>query len=543
MGHVLPRRLARNWLAVSAALSCLAFAAPALASPAQCAALSSLAGPNLVISAATATPAGPMPAPPMMMPGMKLPDLPAHCLVRGTLNPRKGKDGRPYGIGFELRLPDKWNGRFLFQGGGGLDGIIMPAVGMTAAGGRPALARGYAVISSDGGHEGMDASFARDETAKRDYAYAALGPVADIGKTIVTRYYGKKPAHSYFVGCSNGGREGMMMAERFPDTFDGIVAGDPGFNLSAAAINEMWSLKHLEAIAPKDAAGRPILSQALSNDDLALVSQAVLAACDKLDGLADGMINNAAACHFDPKVVACKPGQSAQCLAPDKLAAIEAIFAGPHDSHGHALYASFPYDAGIATPGWRIWRLGMSPTATPNGIDATMGLAAVRAYFLTPPQPDVTPQTFDFDRAAPDMRDTASINDVTGTLSSYAAHGGKLIIYQGMSDPVFSANAIIGWYRALESKDAKAQQWARLFLVPGMNHCEGGPACDKFDALSAIEDWSEQSKAPDRIIAHGASFPGVERPLCPYPAYAAYIGGNASEANSFACKTAGKSGT
>ena len=536
MGLSAAARRGRNMISVSAAL--LAFlAAPAVASPAQCAALTSLAGPNLVISAATATPAGPMPAPPMMMPGMQLPNLPAHCLVRGVLNPRKGKDGRPYGIGFELRMPDKWNGRFLFQGGGGLDGFIMPAVGITAAGDRPALARGYAVISSDGGHEGMDASFAQDETAKRDYAYAALGPVADIGKKIVAKYYGRKPAHSYFVGCSNGGREGMMVAERFPDAFDGIVAGDPGFNLSAAALNEMWSLKHLEAIAPKDAAGHPILSEALTNDDLALVSRAVLADCDKLDGLADGLINNTAACHFDLKVLACKAGQSAPCLAPDKLAAIEAIFAGPHDSHGHTLYASFPYDSGIAAPGWRIWRLGMSPTAAPNGIDATMGLAAVRQYFLTPPQPDVTPQTFDFDHAAAAMHDTASINDVTGTLSDYAAHGGKLIIYQGMSDPVFSANAIIAWYRALQAKDAKTQQWARLFLVPGMNHCEGGPACDKFDALSAIEAWTEQSKAPDRIVAHGMSFPGVERPLCPYPAYAGYAGGNAADAKSFVCRT------
>jgi len=547
--NAVSRIVARGAIALTAALtaSCLSCAVPAYAqdpqaSPpaAQCSALTSLASPNLVITTAQAVAAGPSPPPPMMMmPGMKLPDLPAHCLVRGVLNPRKGADGRQYGIGFELRMPQKWNERFLFQGGGGLDGFVLPAVGATAAGEHPALTRGFAVISSDGGHEGMDLSFAGDEKAKSDYAYAQLGAIADLGKTIVAQYYGKKAKYSYFVGCSNGGREAMVAADRFPGAFDGVVAGDPGFNLSAAAINEVWSLKQLEAIAPKDAQGQPILSQALSDDDLGLVAHAVLAACDGLDGLADGMINNRSACRFDPKVLTCKKGQSSGCLAPHKITALKAVFNGPRDSSGHALYASLPYDAGIGTPGWRMWKLGNSPTANPNAIDATMGLNALRFYFLTPPQPGVTAQTFDFDHAVAQTRQTADINDVTGALSAYAARGGKLIVYQGMSDPVFSANAIIDWYRHIDAKDPAAQNWARLFLVPGMNHCGGGPACDQFDALSAVQSWTEESTAPDRIVAHGQAFSGVERPLCPFPKFASYSGGNVGDARSFVCKAVG----
>lgn len=525
--------------AAAVLVSSLGWAAPALAQDApaaRCGALTSLAGPTLRITSARLIPAGPLRTRRPPFPGMTPVVLPAHCLVRGVLNPRTGADGRAYGLGFELRMPAKWNGRFLFQGGAGLDGAVRPAVGAVAAGARPALVRGFAVISSDGGHEGMDASFAADQQAKLDYAYAGLGPVAALGKKIVAQYYGKKASYSYFVGCSNGGREAMMAAERFPGAFNGIVAGDPGFNLSAAAIAEMWDVKHLMAIAPKDAQGRPILSEALTKADLSLVSHAVLVACDGLDGLKDGMINNMAACHFDPKVLACKNGHSRPCLALKKVAAIEAMFRGPHDSQGRPLYANWPYDAGIDTMGWRMWRLGTSKTAKPNAMDATLGLNSMRFYFLTPPQPNMTPETFDFDRARADTEKTRAINDVTGMLTSYAAHGGKLIVYQGLSDPVFSADAIMSWYRRLEEKDSSAYRWARLFLVPGMNHCFGGPATDRFDALSAIQRWTEAAKPPTRIVAHGRAFPKVHRPLCPYPQYAHYKGGDVTEAKSFVCR-------
>lgn len=506
---------------------------------ANCRRLLAAANDHLVISAAHWVQAGPLPAgATRMMPMLARVRLPANCLVRGVLDPRVGVGGVKYGLGFELRMPAKWNGRFLFQGGGGLDGFIAPAIGFVAPGYKSALSRGFAVISSDGGHEGFTAAFAADQQARLDYAYAGLGPVARLGKRLVKRYYGRPARDSYFYGCSNGGREAMMVAERFPMLFNGVVAGDPGFNLARAAIAEMWNVKHLEAIAPKDSHGRPILSEAFTSADLQLVSHAVLKACDDLDGLRDGMINNFSACQkaFNPQVLLCKQGARAHCLSRAKVRTLEAIFGGPHDSAGHPLYASWPYDAGIDTMGWRVWKLGTSRTGTPNSLDATLGVGAMRYYFMTPPDPRMTPASFNFNRALQVTRQTRAINDATGTFfSSFIAHGGKLIIYQGLSDPVFSPNAIIAWYRKLIAQYHRPQRWARLFLVPGMNHCFGGPATDEFDPLSAIVRWTEDKKPPVRMIAHGTAFPGVTRPLCPYPRYARYKGGNPNSAKSFEC--------
>ena len=543
-----PKSLVRRIVVVFAMASALAVMAPYASAnmqksdagvAANCRRLAAAANDHLVISAAHWVKAGPLPAgATRMMPMLSRVRLPANCLVRGVLDPRVGVGGVKYGLGFELRMPANWNGRFLFQGGGGLDGFIAPAIGFVAPGYKPALSRGFAVISSDGGHEGFTAAFAADQQARLDYAYAGLGPVARLGKRLVKRYYGRPARDSYFYGCSNGGREAMMVAERFPTLFNGVVAGDPGFNLARAAIAEMWNVKHLEAIAPKDAHGRPILSEAFTSADLQLVSHAVLKACDDLDGLRDGMINNFTACQkaFNPKVLLCKPGARAHCLSRAKVRTLEAIFGGPHDSAGHPLYASWPYDAGIDTMGWRVWKLGTSRTGIPNSLDATLGVDAMRYYFMTPPDPRMTPATFNFNRALQVTQQTRAINDATGTFfSSFIAHGGKLIIYQGLSDPVFSPNAIIAWYRKLIAQYHRPQRWARLFLVPGMNHCFGGPATDEFDPLSAIVRWTEDKKPPARMIAHGPAFPGVTRPLCPYPKYARYKGGDPKSANSFEC--------
>ena len=507
--------------------------------PSRCAQLASAGDAHLVITTAHWSKAGPLPAAAArMMPMLAQVRLPGNCVVRGVLDPRVGVGGAKYGLGFELRMPAHWNGRFLFQGGGGLDGYVAPAIGLVAPGYPTALARGFAVISSDGGHEGMSAAFAADQQARLDYAYAGLGPVAELGKGMIKRFYHKAARDSYFAGCSNGGREAMMIAQRYPTLFNGIVAGDPGFNLSRAAIAEMWNVKHLTAIAPKDAHGRPILSAAFTDADLQLVSRAVLRACDALDGLRDGMINDFTACQkaFNPQTLLCKRGEHEQCLSERKVRTLEALFGGPRDSAGRPLYANWPYDAGIDAPGWRIWKLGTSPTGVPNGLDATLGVEAMRYYFMTPPDPNVTPENFNFNHALAVTAQTRAVNDATGTfLSSFIAHGGKLIIYQGLSDPVFSPDAIIGWYRELMSQYRRPQRWARLFLVPGMNHCFGGPSTDEFDPLSAIVRWTEQHKPPARIVAHGPAFPGETRPLCPYPTYAKYKGGNPKNAKSFEC--------
>jgi feruloyl esterase len=510
---------------------------------AACRALARLSAGQAIIARTELVAAGPLPPTPGP-PGPPAPPvaLPEHCLVQGALAPRTGAGGKHYQIGFQVRLPTHWNGRFLYQGGGGTDGSVQPAIGTIPAMSTPALARGFAVVSTDSGHQGLDTSFGFDQQARLDFGYAAIGKVSAEARRIIAQFYGRQPRYSYFMGCSNGGREAMMAAQRFPYDFDGIVAGDPGFDLSAAAVEEIWDLDQFAKVAPHDAQGRPILSGAFTEAQLELLSAAVLRQCDRLDGLADGMINDVGDCHFDPAVLECKAGAAGGCLSAAKVAALRAVFGGAHDSAGRSLYPGWPYDAGLATIGWRIWQLGFSPSAASNAINATLGLHAVQDYFLTPPRPDLTAAAFDFDRDPQRVAQTAAINDATSTfMTSFTAHHGRMLIYQGMSDPVFSAADIIRWYRQLSHDAASAhaesaQDWARLFLVPGMNHCGGGPATDEFDPLQAIEAWTERGVAPDRLIAHGRSMPGLTRPLCPYPKYAHYTGADPKSAASFTCK-------
>lgn len=479
--------------------------------------------------------AGEIPAPFPGLPGMK---VPAHCVLRATISPRKGVGGQQFGIGFELRLPLDWSGRFLFQGGGGLDGSIRPAVGMNFFG-PTALARGFAVVSTDAGHQGMDATFASDQQARIDYAYAALGRVTEQAKTLVKAFYGEKIRYSYFDGCSNGGRQGMMAASRYPELFDGIVAGDPGFRLSRAAVAEAWNTKYFGRVSQRNAAGRPILSTAFSQAELSLISTSILKQCDAKDGLADGSVNNWRGCGFRIEALQCRPGLKS-CLSKAKVTALRAVFDGPRDSSGRRIYAGLPWDPGIAAPGWRSWMIGTAPTAPGNSANETLGADALARYFSTPPfAGSFDPAKFDFDLAEARVAETGAINDATGTfLTSFADRGGKLLIYHGLADPVFSAIDTVGWFNQLQQTMGDTGDWSRLFLVPGMNHCAMGPATDRFDALQAVQAWVEQGKAPDRIIASGAITPGmpVKRPLCPYPRFAQYIGGPASEAENFVCK-------
>ncbi len=472
------------------------------------------------------------------------PELPAFCRVRGEIESRTGADGKHYGIHFELNLPSQWNGKFLFQGGGGLDGVLRPATGgipLAGATGAPALVRGYAVVATDGGHQGLEASFGSEQQARLDYAYAELGTTADIAKELIGTYYGREPRRSYFMGCSNGGREAMIAAQRYPLKFDGVVAGDPGFNLAHAAIAEMWDTIAFSATAPKDGSGKPILARAFSNSDLQLVSKAVLDACDAMDGLKDGEIYAFEACHFDPAVLTCPQGKTDTCLSEQQVLALQKSFGGPKDSTGNALYSDWRYDSGIGDMGWRIWKLGTSQTAKPNAVNATLGFDAMSRYFITPRDPNYDPYRTDFDTISNKVAETHAINDPTGVqMSTFILRGGKMLIYTGQSDPVFSASDQIAYYKRLTKANGGQQEtvsWARFFLVPGMTHCGGGPAVDDFDPLSALEDWVEKNTPPARIIAKGKAFPGRTRPLCAYPESAHYKGsGDPNSSENFECR-------
>ncbi len=374
-----------------------------------------------------------------------IPSQPTHCLVEGEINKHTGPDGNEYGDKFQLRLPDSWSGRFLFQAGGGLDGVVNPAVGPARPGFKSALARGYAVVSTDGGHEGKnpgDATFGADPQARADYQFRSTQLVAPVAKKIIAEYYGAPPHHSFMAGCSNGGREAMLAAQRYPELFDGIIAGDPAFDLTRAAIAEAWFSVKMAQIAPKNPHGMPLLSKAFSDADLKLVTNAVLKQCDDLDGLKDGLIDDPDGCHFDPSMLQCKSAKEDGCLSADQVRALHETFAGPHDSSGHALYSDWPYDSGLAEPGWRIWILGNEQMPA---INVLIYPQFVNHVALPPGDvPIQNPFSFDFDKDPARINKSADLIDADSTdLHSFRKHGGKLIFYTGMSDPVFSANDLI----------------------------------------------------------------------------------------------------
>lgn len=474
--------------------------------------------------------------------------LGGHCVVKGRIDPRIGVGGRAFATGFELSLPDDWNGRLLYLGGGGNDGRVRDTtLSSSISGGTPSpLAQGFAVVSTDAGHDGVDGSFALDPRARVDHAFDAHHKTALAARALAQAHYGRLPHHSYFSGCSGGGRQGMMFAQRYPELFDGINAGAPAMRVSSGAtVAAMWNTLKFEAAAPRDAAGAPILSRAFSDGDLKLVAARINAACDAADGLADGMVQHTAACRFDPAALQCSGEKTDNCLSAPQVQALKAFAAGPTDSAGRALYAGQPWDPGIAGPGWRQWTLGKSATAKADARYVFLMVDALKHEFFTPPDPGFDYQRFDFDRDPARMQWFSALYDTyeDTRLTAFKARGGRLLFVHGMSDPIFSATEMLDYFGALAANHGgldAVQGFARTYLVPGMNHCSGGPATDQFDAIQAMVDWVEKGQAPDRILAKAAPnnawFPNRSRPLCPFPRYARYGGqGPVDDAASFQC--------
>ena len=475
--------------------------------------------------------------------------LPGHCVVEGKMDPRVGVDGNNYHIGFRLSLPDNFNGRFLYLGGGGNDGSLGDTSRTASiSGGTPSpLGQGFAVVSTDAGHQGPTAaSFGADPQARIDHAYNAHDKTAQAAKALIAARYSKPADHSYFAGCSGGGRQGMMFSQRFPDYFDGIIAGAPAMRVSSGAtVAAMWNHIKLTAAAPLNGDGAPVLSQALSNDDLNLLADRILQQCDAADGATDGMVGKTTSCTFDPAVLQCAGAKTATCLSPQQVSAVKDVFGGPRNSFGTALYFGQPWDAGIRAPGWRAWTLGTSTTATPNSAYAALMSDALRNEFFTPPDPTFDILTFNFDTDPLRMEQFSQVYDTyrDTTLAAYRASGGKLMIVHGMADPIFSATESQRYYDQLVVNNgglASTKQFARAFYVPGMTHCSGGPATDNYDAIQAMVDWVEKGVAPDRILAKAlptnAWFPNRTRPLCPYPQFAKYKGsGSLEDAENFTC--------
>jgi feruloyl esterase len=509
----------------------------------------------------------------------------AHCEVIGAMDKRAGMDGRRYAIRFHLRMPSTWNGRFFFEGGGATNGNLGDAMGdLQGKQSVTALALGYAVVSQDSGHDNAVAgdpghggmvAFGFDPRARLDYGYRSYVEVTHVAKALIRAYYGRGPDRSYFVGCSEGGREGMMMSQRYPDEFDGVLAVAPGLRLpKASLVGETWDSQALAAVARAagkfDRDGLPLLNKTFTNDDLALVSSEVLAACDALDGLEDGIVDDFPDCTSGvvrPRLAArtCVASKTDQCLTSLQIAALHRIFDGARNARGELLYAGWPWDAGIGDStahstfeGWRRWKLGTFESETNDAINVTLGATAAAVLFSTPPQSVNTDSSGflalmlerDLERDFAAMHAKATPFDESAwefmmasatDLSRFARHGGRLVIVHGVSDPVFSINDTIAWWKDVDAvMDGRAADVVRLFAVPGMAHCGTGPCTDRFDAFQSLVRWVEHGAPPDRIVATAREttpWPNRSRPLCAFPKQARYRGaGSIEEAASFECR-------
>jgi len=512
-------------------------------------------------------------------------NAPEHCEVMGKINERTGVNNQHYAIKFHLRLPTNWNGRFFFEGGGGSNGNLGNAMGnLQGQQQGSALGLGYAVVSQDSGHDNREnndperngtTTFGFDPQARLDFGYNSYDQVTQAAKALIRIYYGRAPERSYFVGCSEGGREGMMMSQRFPDYFDGILACSPGFKLPKAALyGHSWDAQAFAEAAKTagiyDRFGQPMLNKTFTDEDLDLAAQAILGACDELDGLKDGMITNFPACTtavVNPKLeaIACKGPKRTTCLSTTQIAAIKKVMAGAKDSKGELLYADWAWDRGIGgkigetyNQGWRIWKIGAYDAPANSAIIVGLGSGAVSAVFTTPPTvvPATGPGPVKYLLDTDLNKDANKIYAESGVytksswdfmmasstdLARYKARGGKLVIVHGVSDPVFSINDTIDWWNQVnKANNGAAAEFVRLFAVPGMNHCAGGPATDQFDAFTALVNWVEKSAPPEKIVATAgpaSPWPGRTRPLCVYPAQARYNGsGSIEDAANFSCR-------
>lgn len=437
-----------------------------------------------------------------------LPNLPAFCRVVATLKPTSDSV-----IGTEVWLPASgWNGKFLAVGSGGWGGSI--AYDAMA----DALRRGYATSATDDGHSGPSGDFVVGHPAKLiDFAYRADHEMTLVAKRLIHTFYGSDPRFSYWNGCSGGGREGLLQAARFPDEFDGIIAGDPA-NIRRNA----WAL-WLANETFKDPASY------IPPTKYPMIHRAVLNACDAADGLKDGLISDPQSCHPDFKLLECKVGDAPNCLTPRQVQTAQTILSPAVDSHGKVLFPRLEPGAELR---WARLAGGSEP--------AELFLDEFRFVVYQNPQWDWRTFKLDSDAAKAHAIDK-DVDELDPNLAAFARRGGKLLLYHGWADQQVAPGSSVDFYQSLldlSGGPARASDWARLFMVPGMGHCSGGEGPDTFDKIGALEQWVEHGKAPVEIIASHSTAGQVDRtrPLCPYPQTARYKGmGSIDEATNFTC--------
>lgn len=486
---------------------CAAFAAT------PCEDIKTLAFTNTTITVSEMVAAGPYKVPgPPGAPAAEL-ALPAHCRIAAVLSPSSDSE-----IHMELWLPaTDWNNRFEGVGNGGWAGNV------TFGGMAQALKEGYATASTDTGHTGGDGAFASGHMEKViDYSYRAVHEMTLKSKQMIEAFYGRAARFAYWNGCSYGGRQGLEEAQRYPDDYDGILAGAPAnYHLHLHAFDMNVAKTNLQ-----DAA------HMVPKEKLALLNHAVLAACDALDGVKDGILTDPHKCHFDPESLLCKTREPnvdpTDCLTAEQLETVKVMYAPAKTKSGNIVYPGLPLGG----------ELGWTRLYTPEPMAVPLGSFKYVLY----QDANWDWKKFDLDRdvAAVDEKAGSTLNAINPDLTAFEKHGGKLLMYHGWNDQLITAQNSINYYQSVLSKmGANQSNWYRLFMMPGMMHCRGGPGPDQFSMMGIMERWRENNTPPDQITAMHVAQNRVDmtRPLCPYPQVAVYKGsGNPNDAGNFACR-------
>ncbi len=496
----------------------LALSTPLFA--ADCTELAKLALPDAKVTLAQAVPAGPFTPPG----GRPIPNLPAFCRVAATLTPTADSD-----IRLEVWLPLKWNGNFLGLGNGGFAGTI--SYGPLA----DSIRQGFAAASTDTGHfASPEATWALNHPEKIiDFGHRAIHLMTVQAKALSTAHYGSAPKKAYFSSCSNGGRQALMEVQRYPADYDGVIAGAPA---------NAWTTLMTTAAKNMQATGRDLAAY-LPAAKLPAIQAAAIAACDQLDGVKDGVLENPAQCRFDPASLRCAGPETSDCLTAPQVDSLRTLYAGLRSAQGKPLFPGYSPSGEAEPGGWGPWITGPAPEKS-----ALYGFSTNFFRYLVHSDPQWDYKTFDVTRDLAAAQKLAPALDATNPdLKAFHARGGKLILYHGWCDAAIPAQNAIDYYQAVVKKVGakRAATFVRLFMVPGVQHCGGGVGPNNFgqagapqgDAASniaaALVRWVEQGTAPEQIIA---AKPGRTRPLCAYPKVARYKGtGSTDEAANFTC--------
>ena len=514
-------------------------------SPDSCTGLAQLALPDAKVVSVEGVPAGAFTPPPSLNPWTVgdpafYKALPAFCRVVVKATPSTDSD-----IRIEVWMPaGGWNGRFRGQGNGGFAGEI-DYRSMGAA-----VARGDATAGTDTGHSGggTDASWALGHPEKvTDFGYRAIHAMTQTGKATIKAYYGSPARHSYFGSCSNGGRQALMEAQRFPEDYDGILAGAPA---------NYWTHLLTKAVADAQATTLEPASY-IPSAKLPAIARAVNAACDARDGVTDGVLNDPRQCHFDPATLACREGDSDTCLTAPQVTALKKLYEGPRDARGREIFPGYVPGAEEGEGGWGPWITGPAP-------GKSLLFAFGTGYFTNVVYEkagwDYRNANLDEALKAAEEKTAEKLDANDANLAAFKARGGKLILYHGWNDPAISALNTIHYYESVVGRLGRqaTDGFMRLYMVPGMQHCGGGPGPNSFgqflpalsdepqrNVTTALERWVEGGEAPSTVVAtkYRDDDPkkGVKatRPLCPYPQTATYKGqGDPGDAASFVCSGA-----